>query len=286
MEAIAPLIEAICRGPENRLAPDRDEPAFDPPLVGVGRGDDPIWRRIKDHIGPFFWLPQEAFALKFGPADPAELRVVAWILPQTKATRDEHRKSGAWPARRWSEARHYGERFNAFLRAKVVETLAGLGVDAVAPTILPEWGRHLSEQWGFASNWSERHAAFVCGLGTFGLSDGLITPRGKAVRVGSAVVRANPAVELTVTPRPYGDNHHAYCLFYSTGKCGVCARRCPAGAISERGHDKPACKAHIRGVTSPYVEREQLGFPVNSCGLCQVGVPCEARIPKLGKTAE
>jgi epoxyqueuosine reductase QueG len=214
--------------------------------------------------------------------DPSELRVIAWILPQTKATRDEHRAGKNRPARRWSEARHYGEKFNEHLRRSVVAGLADMGLDAVAPVLLPEWGRHLSEGWSFASNWSERHAAFVCGLGTFGLSDGLITARGKAVRVGSVVVRPGQGLDLPVTPRPYGDDHHAYCLFYSTGKCRVCAKRCPAGAISERGHDKPACKAHIRGVMRPYVEAEQLGFGVNSCGLCQVGVPCEARIPKAG----
>jgi epoxyqueuosine reductase QueG len=276
MDRIAALIEAICASPANRLAPDRDEPAFDPPLIGVGHGDDPVWRTIKEHIGPFFWLPHEAHAQHFAPVEPAALSVVAWILPQTKATRDEHRaRRDGRPGRRWSEARHYGEQFNAHLRREVVRGLAAMGLDAVAPVLLPGWGRHLSERWSFASNWSERHAAFVCGLGTFGLSDGLITARGKAVRVGSVVVRA----ELPVTPRPYGDDHHAYCLFYRTGKCRICARRCPSGAISERGHDKPACKAFIRGVTSPYVEREQLGFAVNSCGLCQVGVPCEAGIP-------
>jgi hypothetical protein len=39
------------------------------------------------------------------------------------------------------------------------------------------------------------------------------------------------------------------------------------------------CKAYIRGVTSPYVEQKLLGMPVNACGLCQVGVPCEKGIP-------
>ena len=89
-------------------------------------------------------------------------------------------------------------------------------------------------------------------------------------------------MRLPVTPRPYGDDHHAYCLRYSQGKCTACSRRCPAGAIGPEGHDKAACKAYIRSVTRPFVESGQLGFPVNSCGLCQVGVPCESRIPKAG----
>lgn len=46
------------------------------------------------------------------------------------------------------------------------------------------WSTALSTQYGFASSWSERHTAHFCGLGTFGVSDGLITSVGKAVRVG------------------------------------------------------------------------------------------------------
>jgi epoxyqueuosine reductase QueG len=147
-------------------------------------------------------------------------------------------------------------------------------VPALAPTASPLWERKLSERYGFASSWSERHAAYAAGLGTFGLSDGLITPRGKAVRCGSLIVKA----AVPPTPRPYTD-HHAHCLFFSSGKCGVCAKRCPAGAISDTGHDKEKCKTYIRGTTSAFVRDSQLGFPVNSCGLCQTGVPCESRIP-------
>ena len=106
-------------------------------------------------------------------------------------------------------------------------------MDACAPALFPRWTRAQSPRYGFASTWSERHTAHVCGLGTFGLSDGLITPRGKAVRVGSVVVRAR----LTPTPRPYAD-HHEWCLFHAGGKCRACMKRCPAGAISEKGHDK------------------------------------------------
>ena len=56
------------------------------------------------------------------------------------------------------------------------------------------------------SNWSERHAAYAAGLGTFGLCDGLITQVGKAVRVGSVVAQ----VAVPASKRPYGD-HQAYC---------------------------------------------------------------------------
>ena len=73
--------------------------------------------------------------------------------------------------------------------------------------------------------------------------------------------------------------HRDGCLFFATGKCGACIKRCPAGALSSAGHDKRRCKAYIRGVTSPYVESTLLGVAVNACGLCQTGVPCEKGIP-------
>jgi len=278
MDAVFALVASALEAVDNRLAPDLDEPAFDPPLVGLSRADDPMWERIVTQIGPPHWRPDQAFALAFPqkPAAARELAIVSWILPQTKATRDDHRRSKDRPSRRWSLARHYGEQVNERLRRRIVEILTSQGLDAVAPVLLPEWDYGRSATAGIASNWSERHAAFAAGLGTFGLSDGLITARGKAVRVGSVLVRA----DWPATPRPYGDDHRAYCLHFSTGRCDVCARRCPAGAIGPDGHDKEACKAYIRSVTAPFVAAEQLGFPVNSCGLCQTGVPCEARIPK------
>ena len=118
-----------------------------------------------------------------------------------------------------------------------METLKEAGIPAVSPMIHPDWGRHTSVKYNFSSNWSKRHAAYAAGLGTFGLCDALITPRGKAMRSGSVIAR----ISIPASPRPYED-HHAYCLWYAKGKCKECAVKCPANAISEAGHDKEKCK--------------------------------------------
>jgi epoxyqueuosine reductase QueG len=143
----------------------------------------------------------------------------------------------------------------------------------VAPERLPDFDYRQSERFGLASNWSERHTAWVAGLGTFGLSDGLITKVGKAVRFGSVVVK----MDLEATPRPYA-GHQDWCLWYAQGTCGICMQRCPAEAITENGHDKPKCFDYIRNVTAPYVH-EHYGTGATPCGLCQVKIPCEARVP-------
>jgi epoxyqueuosine reductase len=144
----------------------------------------------------------------------------------------------------------------------------------VAPSIIPEWNWEKSPKYVFVSKWSERHAAYAAGLGTFGLCDALITPKGKAHRVGSVVAN----IAIPPTPRPY-DNHRAYCLFYHDGSCSACRKRCPVGAISENGHDKIKCWDHAGGTCAAF-GKENYGFDGYGCGLCQTGVPCESRIPK------
>ena len=265
----------------NALEPGSEFPAFARPLVGFASGEDGLFYFLKADIGTdFYWTPEEVFSLAFPDEEVRadELSVIAWVLPQTEHTRLAHRKAINMPSVEWSKARHYGEKVNENLRRYVVGLFEEDGCQACAPVLLPQWSRALSNQYGFASSWSERHAAHVCGLGTFGVSDGLITPAGKAIRVGSIVVRKR----FTPTPRSY-NNHNEWCLFHSTGKCLVCMRRCPAGAISKTGHDKVKCKEYIRNVTAAYVEKEQLGFKVNSCGLCQTKVPCENRNPLARK---
>lgn len=261
----------------NAIEPGADQPAFSEPLIGIGAGDDQLFSFLKQDIGKdFYWTPLDAFTLAFPDKQVAssELSVISWVLPHTQTTRLAHRKMTEMPSIEWSKARHYGEIINENLRKEVVAFLHTHNLQACAPTLLPEWDRNLSPKYGFASCWSERHTAHVCGLGTFGLSDGLITPAGKAIRVGSVIVHA----PLPATPRPYSQ-HDEWCLFTNSGKCLACVRRCPAGAISKKGHDKEKCKKYIRDITAKHVEDKQLGFRVNSCGLCQTKVPCENRNP-------
>lgn len=125
---------------------------------------------------------------------------------------------------------------------------------------------------------TERHVAYACGLGTFGLCDGLITPVGKAVRLGSVVVRA----KLASSSRPYS-RHDAYCPFLVDGSCGACMARCPVGAITPEGHDKAKCRTFSGDGMAAYL-KETFDFEGYGCGLCQTGVPCEKGIPrKKGK---
>ena len=108
---------------------------------------------------------------------------------------------------------------------------------------------------------------------TFGLCDGLITRKGKAVICGCVIAQ----VVIPPTTREYAD-HHAWCLHYAKGRCDGCIKRCPASAVNSRGHDKMRCREYCFGPGKDYM-REQFGFDEYVCGLCQSAVPCESKKP-------
>jgi epoxyqueuosine reductase QueG len=264
----------IAASPDNTMANETGEPAWDDALVGFASGADQIWQQYKEYVGAFHWTPWEVFSQHCPgePAGPEELTVISWVLPQRELVRKANRKAKKYPAEEWARIRVYGEKFNAALRRHVAESLINAGHPAVAPMLVSNWTIVNSERFSYASSWSERHAAYAAGLGTFGLCDGLITARGKAMRVGSVVVKAS----IEPTPRPYAD-HRAYCLFFVNGTCGKCIDRCPVRAITEAGHDKEKCRQHLAR-SREYVKKTYK-FEGYGCGLCQVGVPCEAGIP-------
>ena len=273
------------RLPANDMELPAPEPLFGTPILGAAAGDDPLWLRYQEeYIGAFHWTPLQAFQHAFPDAHDAlagELCVFVWILPQTTAAKRDNRRERIYPAERWARSRILGERkVNEGLRAFLVAKLAEKGIQAAAPQILPQWSRHLSERYGFASTWSERHAAYAAGLGTFGLCDGLITPVGKAVRVGSLVIRH----ALPVRMRPY-THHREYCLYFQDASCMACVKRCPAGSVRVEGRDKPPCSRYLQECCAPYVE-QSWNFKGYGCGLCQTGVPCESGIPRRKKAGK
>jgi len=272
--------EYTATSPRNSLKKTDDEKiwaaekAWDEPLVGFAAGSDALFNEYKDKVGPFHWTPAEIFNMAFpdAPAKPEDLTVIAWILPAREMVKAALRKETKNPAEPWVRARMYGELFNEDLRRHTVDLLVKSGYPAVAPTLVKEYRMMQSEKYVLASTWSERHAAYAAGLGTFGLCDALITPKGKAMRCG-AIVAKMPA---TPSPRPYTD-HHAWCLHFAKGACGACIARCAGKAITAAGHDKMACNKQL-GVTTQYA-KEHYGIDGYGCGFCQTGTPCESGIP-------
>lgn len=260
--------------PLNRMPEANNEFIFDQPLVQFADGDDPIFTEYKDIIGSSHLTPREALARAYGksPDDlPEHLFVISWILPITSKTRKSNRPQKTVPSRSWVYTRWYGENFNEALRKHVVEVIAGRGYLATAPFIQPFFER-IENDDGPSSNWSERHIAYAAGLGTFSLSDGFITELGIAHRCGSVVTD----MPLSISPRTAG-TPYSNCLHYVNNSCQECIPRCPAGAITEQGHDKKKCRDYLHEDIA-YL-KQKYGVDVQGCGLCQTRVPCEFKNP-------
>ncbi len=267
------IIRFAAESPANRF-PDSTERYFDEPLVGFAAAGDPLFTDYKRIIGDFHLTPHELVtaAPEGEPWQP--VTVICWVLPVTRSTRESNRKENRVPSRQWAETRSYGEQFNGSLRWHMVAWLTGLGHRAVAPQFSPAWQEFADTPVGIASSWSERHAAYAAGLGTFSLNDALITPQGIAHRLGTVIT------DLVLAPgeRPYPDHRHN-CLWYREGTCGACVARCPVGAITrEWGHDKRRCRAYVYEEL-PRELGELYDVPQTGCGLCQTKVPCEGCIP-------
>jgi len=232
---------------------------FDDPLIGVASGDDYIFPKYKELITPEYLTPLELWVGCDQNEIPASnLRVVSIVFPYI----DKIRK----------ESKNVVELKRITLPAEISEVFT------------------IFSKGDFYSNWSERHTAFAAGLGTFSLHEALITEVGCNVRLASVVTNA----PLDITKRKYGDEPYANCLFYSKGICKKCVERCPAGAISEKGHNKIKCYNHqkrierrqnlrLAAILKPHFRRIDGKWkeepPPVGCAFCQFNVPCMDKNP-------
>ena len=237
---------------------------YELPLLGISSAQDPLYQQLQEPqaVGPQHMLPEQWLA--------GAQSVISFFLPFSQAVKRSN-SDRAIPSKEWLYGRVEGQKVVDDVCRFFIKQLEAEGWQAVAPSID---GRFRSKKQSddpnfhsFASNWSERHVAYVSGLGTFGLSKGLITARGVAGRFGSVITTA----PLMADTRPYSGLYD-YCTY-----CGACIKRCPVDAISiEHGKDHTIC--------SPYVDlTAQRYAPRYGCGKCQTQVPCMNGIPKKAR---
>lgn len=258
---------------ENAIYPElAGMPMYEAPLVAVADANDPIFTtefRKPNVINPNYWSPQQWLE--------GAQSVISFFLPFTEEIRksnvslkDEPYEEGLnqLASAAWLHARIEGQSFLEEVCKYIQQLLAEEGYESVTPAIDPRFTMLAP----IVSNWSERHTAYAAGLGTFGLSKGLITEKGMAGRFGSVITTA----KLPVTKRPYSSPFE-YCTM-----CGACAKRCPANAIDP---EKGVALGKNHMICAPYVNGGKLPphgpnkITRYGCGKCQVGVPCEFKRP-------
>lgn len=229
---------------------------FEAPLVGIGAAEDALYETLKQEgvVGPWHMSPAEWL--------PGAKTVISLFFPFTEEVKKSNRESVGKPSTAWLYGRVEGQQYlNQYIK-KLSELLEEQGIKTCVPG-QDERFHQVQEGSIFGSNWSERHTAYICGLGTFGLSKGIITEKGMAGRLASVIIDR----EMIPDERKY-TGIYDYCT-----NCGACVRRCPAEAISlEEGKDHVKCNECLKASKEAFAPRY-------GCGLCQTKVPCESRIP-------
>ncbi len=279
----AEIKKYIATSPNNFMPDFPGEHMWDEPLVGFANGDDPLFTEYKKIIGDFHVTPREALEMSLKKktieyTNPENVSVISYFLPSTSLIRESMHKEREICSLRWNRARWFGQECNFRLQRHLVALLEDLGYYAVAPEQEPWFEIKREGPWAPASRWSQRHIAYVAGLGTFSINDSFITAKGSAGRVGSIVC------DLSIPPSPRtAKDYRENCLFIREGTCGACIKRCPAGAVSEKGHAKAKCFSYLLAGMAQKVKdqggNEKFVGGYIGCGFCQTGVPCEGRIP-------
>jgi len=243
---------------------------FSRPLIGVAAPDNEYYQSIADSDAANIALAPPEFWLSGAKT------VISFFFPFDERLRKSNRIGGK-PSLEWMHGRVQGQKFLEAFAGLLSATITESGGETVIPQLDARFWQNIqprhagpdgSARRQFSTNWSERHVAFGAGLGTFGLAGNLITEKGTAGRLLSAVTTlelddALPVRFLSNLPGLY-DN----CTL-----CGVCVRRCPAGAIGEIGKkDIPKCFAFMGEIRKEYPA-------LHGCGICQVKIPCEMANP-------
>ena len=235
---------------------------YETPILAFGSVDDDIYTKYKspDIIGSHFMNPAEWL--------PSAKTVISLFLPFTDKIKKANSSNYHWPADEWLHGRIEGQKLLEELLKYLAKTISEAGYQTLAPALdkrfkVSNIGDDIDYKSNWTSNWSERHIAYACGLGTFGLSKGIITERGMCGRLGSLVTE----LDLPKDDRKY-DGTYENCTM-----CGACISHCPAKAISlEDGMKRTLCNVFVD------TTREKHN-PRYGCGKCQVGVPCESANP-------
>jgi epoxyqueuosine reductase QueG len=237
---------------------------FEKPIFAFGSPDDQCFSSFKEPsvIGDHFKLPGEWL--------PEVKTVISFFLPFTMAVKKGNRRDNLWPSDEWLHGRIEGQALLKKLCIYLQQELIREGYNSLVPSLDERfWSKtgpktDEGSELSFTSNWSERHVAFASGLGTFGLSRGIITSKGMAGRIGSVLT------ELYLPP----DQKKYENIYENCSMCGACVKRCPVNAISiETGKNHTVCSAFV----DKTMEKHK---PRYACGKCQTGVPCESRIPR------
>jgi len=217
------------------------------PLAGFADADDPLFDKLKQIIG-------DIHAVSTDFLEDAET-VISYFLPFTEDIPLSNTE-GTDASRKWAAA---------YVRTNILisdlnQALSSMLNEKGISTAVPPTGKHDHDR--LLGRWSQKHVAYIAGLGNFGLHQMLITEKGCCGRLGSLIINAR--IE------PAKRTSKAFCLYTHDKSCIECVEKCIFGALQVDSFDRHACYeicVHNGRLHANLGE-------TNVCGKCVCTVPC------------
>ena len=243
MTNIKEFIEASIKD----LVVDSPNTKYREAIVAFVDVDDSEFEAIKNithenHLLPKEWMPEGK-------------TIVSYFIPFTKDLIEKNRNH-AYVAKEWAVAYIETNKLIKNINSRMSEKLKELEINTIWQ--LPNVNYDKEK---LMSYWSQRHIAYIAGIGTFGMNNMLITDKGCSGRYGSFII--DRKIETDKKGRV------EKCLYKLNGSCGICMDMCPVQALAPNGFDRYKCNARTKEVNEFYKDLESC----DCCGKCLLG-PC------------
>jgi len=237
--------------------------------AGTQTGSHPVFKKITQIIDKHL-TPLDIFKNKYSNYNDIEISVITFAFHYSNDIVNDNAAEVTHPSFSWYELRH---KFDLILDPFILYIKSIFNDNKI---LIPEKSELYSVKKNTkvpTANWSLRHIAFACGLGSFGLHGALITDRGCTHRLLSIVTDYNFNHYPQISMNPYFN-----CLYFNNKSCTKCIDRCPVNAIIPGEHIIERCFDHEM-VVNKHKAIEIYGKEIAACGLCMSGVPCDLKKP-------
>lgn len=218
------------------------------PIIKFGDVHNPLFDELKELVDPHHYHPLDYL-------DGATV-VLSYFMP-FKEEIGISNIQGQLISEPWALAYEHSNKMASYINEELCKYIKELGYDACPPR-----DAGMINDGYPRSRWSQRHVAYVCGHGTFGLNNMLISDKGCVGRYYSIITTLPIAADPVVTEER--------CLYKKDGSCKECVDRCVAGALKVDGFDRLKCLDQCNINEETYPE-------AGACGKCVVGLPCSFR---------
>lgn len=232
---------------------DEIESEWEKAVIKYAAADDPMFNELKEVVSEDHLIPEDILT--------GAKTVIAYFIPfSTKIAISNI--EGKYSSHQWAKAYVETNQLIAELNQHLKDKLSKKGYKAslIAATNNFDKERLLSD-------WSHRHAAYIAGLGTFGVNNMLITENGCAGRVGTLITD----LKIEASKRTEKER----CLNKAGFNCSKCVNHCVNGSLQEDSFDRHKCYELLLENDELHPESEL----TDVCGKCCVDLPCSFNSP-------